>query len=675
MLDTTPAQNNSAPPGATLSCAACGSNNTPDSRFCRHCGIALGAVNTNGATAPAMANATATNELSAAPNGSVENGHHAPTLAPAATSIAAASVALDSNSPQVGNRVADEIDHRRAQQLLDRAFMLAERGDKAAAIIACRQAVSLDHNSASGYSILGLLLEQTGDIPHAIQAYEKVLEISPDSLLERESLQRLKAMLGQSNSANIFHFNAEELYEDTPSSDAQPTGAVLPPTAANAPVTAPAVAAVAGMAVAGATLAGATASPAMANPAVAANPALAGSPTSSTGQGVGAPSAASRPPTLTSAPAGSRAALPTGLLSQPLPAAPSPVRPVDFGMPFATQSDPWWRAMQRQPSFYFRGFPLTAATALSLLFLLWARNWAVSREQSSQVTAATATTTQGNAPLGSGVATRSARSANPGNPANPATGTANNGGFSVTGGELSGKSAAPAPPIAPASSGQAAGGTTTQRSGGNRLPASAAGGAVPRFPGVAPRLAPAVPVPARNDNKNNDDNFSGMPQPRMEMPDRGANTAVKVLPADRSGTTDVGPSSTGGAPLNPGGAGRGYVRVSPYRVAPASVPPRSSARAAAAEAQANQAIRSGHPERAADIITPSMESGDVAYNYQSRALLFMERGDYGRARDDFQTAISYYRDQIRRGDNSNAARKGLQSCEDGRRDALARLGG
>ena len=656
MLDTTPTQTKNALTGATLSCAACGSNNTLDSRFCRHCGVAL--TPGQGIAASQVAEAAVSEVVVAPANGAANERQITTAATPPAASVSATSTppppldsaTLDSNTPRVGSRVADEIDHRRAQQLLDRAFMLAERGDKAAAIIACRQAVSLDHNSASGYSILGLLLEQTGDIPHAIQAYEQVLQISPASLLERESLQRLKAMQGQTNSANIFHFNEEELYEDAPAPAASIADVTAPTTSTPAPV----VAATAGAAIAGVTAAAAT------TPAA---PAAAPPPSRAPSQGT-----APRAPVVV-APAVKRMPLPTGVLNQPMP-APGPVRPVDFGMPFQVKSDPWWVAMQRQPSFYFRGFPLTAATAMCLLFLLWARNWAVSKEQPVQTITETTTQVQDSAPLSPGVGSTNAR-ANPGSPASAANGTGNNGGFPVTGGELKGTTGQPA---APGAGGQTAGGTTNQGNG-NSLPPSATNGTGPKFPSVAPRLAPAVPVPARRDNNNNDDNFSGMPAPRVDMPDRGANAAVQVLPPDRNETTDTGAASMGGAPLNPGAASRGYVRVSPYRIAPSSVPPRSTARAAAAEAQANQAIQSGHSDRAADILTPSMDSGDVAFNYQSRALLFMERGDYGRARDDFQTAINYYRDQIRRGDNSNSARKGLQTCEDGRREAQARLGG
>lgn len=420
MLDTTPVQTKSAPPPVALSCAACGSDNTPDSRFCRHCGVALMPANGHSATTPKIASVAAPTEQVAASSAPVEPA----SLTAAAPNVPFDGTAADGLSPRSGNRVADEIDHRRAQQLLDRAFMLAERGDKAAAIIACRQAVSLDHNSASGYSILGLLLEQTGDAQHAIQAYEHVLAIAPDSLLERESLQRLKASLGQSNSAKIFHFNEEELYEDTPATqptnDTTPAPPVAPADADAAPMAT--AAAITGAAVAGATLS-AAASP-MAAPVSTASPST---PAVVIGTGAGARAA------VAATPVSSRAPVPTGLLSQPLPIAPSPVRPVDFGMPFNVRPDPWWITMQRQPSFYFRGFPLSAATALCLLFLLWARNWAVSKEQPSQVTTTETTTqTTNNAVVSPGVPPNNAPANTTGTASTSANGTANNGGFSVT---------------------------------------------------------------------------------------------------------------------------------------------------------------------------------------------------------------------------------------------------
>src|SRR5262249_40579477 len=116
-----------------------------------------------------------------------------PSEAPQARSSASSNQASPTPAPTdgQGGQIAEEIDARRARQPLDRALKLAEQGDLKSAILACRQAVALTPRSASGYSMLGLLLERNGDIQHAIEAYQKVVDISPGSVLERESLQRL----------------------------------------------------------------------------------------------------------------------------------------------------------------------------------------------------------------------------------------------------------------------------------------------------------------------------------------------------------------------------------------------------------------------------------------------------------------------------------------------------
>jgi outer membrane biosynthesis protein TonB len=91
---------------------------------------------------------------------------------------------------------AAQLDAQRAHHLLDRALGLSERGDIAGAIITCRQSLALAPLSPQGWSMLGLLHERDGDIDGAIEAYEKVLQLSPGSVLERESLQRLRQQRG-----------------------------------------------------------------------------------------------------------------------------------------------------------------------------------------------------------------------------------------------------------------------------------------------------------------------------------------------------------------------------------------------------------------------------------------------------------------------------------------------
>jgi hypothetical protein len=107
---------------------------------------------------------------------------------------------------------ASEAEARRAGQLLDRAFALWEKGDTSHAILACRQSLTLSPQSAPAYSMLGLLLEKTGDTNGAIAAYEKAVEIEPSSLLERDSARRLRASMGQALPTR-FHFQEAELFD------------------------------------------------------------------------------------------------------------------------------------------------------------------------------------------------------------------------------------------------------------------------------------------------------------------------------------------------------------------------------------------------------------------------------------------------------------------------------
>lgn len=155
---------------ADIVCPACGTNNTPDSKFCRQCGQLL------------RPSASVSKNASPAP----EDEEDALT------------------SPQ-------EIDARRARQLLDRAMQLSERGQLPAAILACRQAATLDSRAPVPFSMLGSLLERSGDVRGAVAAFERVLLLSPDSSLERDSLSRLRDRLDR---APAFHFNPDELFSD-----------------------------------------------------------------------------------------------------------------------------------------------------------------------------------------------------------------------------------------------------------------------------------------------------------------------------------------------------------------------------------------------------------------------------------------------------------------------------
>jgi tetratricopeptide (TPR) repeat protein len=128
-------------------CNRCGNRNPLNSKFCRFCGSKL---DEPGASKPVLP----------------EEEFYVPTESPA--------------------------DRERVQRLLDEAFAQSEKGEMGAAIHACKEALVIDPRSVPVHSLLGLLYERVGEKDKAIAEYERVLELNPDSALERESLARLR---------------------------------------------------------------------------------------------------------------------------------------------------------------------------------------------------------------------------------------------------------------------------------------------------------------------------------------------------------------------------------------------------------------------------------------------------------------------------------------------------
>jgi hypothetical protein len=102
-------------------------------------------------------------------------------------------------------------------------------------------------------------------------------------------------------------------------------------------------------------------------------------------------------------------------------------------------------------------------------------------------------------------------------------------------------------------------------------------------------------------------------------------------------------------------------------------PPRPERVASAAERAASADARAGNPDRAIARVTSTMGTGDTAWNYQQRGLLFLEKGDNARAIDDFQSAIAAYRDQVRRGVRVAEAQAGIRACLSGWKTAVANM--
>jgi len=305
-----------------LTCTQCSGENALASRFCQHCGAPLQAAG----TAAEATNAAAAALIDA---GLPPVGATVPAIGGGLPPVAAADTAATSPVAQtpaanvvpleaeVAAPSQADIDQRRAHQLLDRALMLSEKGDLAGALLACRQAVSLTPASAQGYSMWGLLLERAGETGKAIAAYEKVLQLAPDSVLERESLQRLRAVATKNSLTGTFNFDEGELFNGvgaTAAAAAAPRASV-PPTGTS------------------------TATPASVDPNAPVAPVTPG------------PSYA-RPPAMR--------------FDDP--------NDTPGGGPM------WLQALLRQPSYYFRGAPLMAVTLIGLVFLLWARDFAADRQ-------------------------------------------------------------------------------------------------------------------------------------------------------------------------------------------------------------------------------------------------------------------------------------------------------
>jgi hypothetical protein len=371
----------------------------PDSKFCRHCGAALVRPATTGSPAtqkpvsPEQAQKQAAQQKTQTVPGVQAVNGQAPeplTSAPQVNGVAQPRPAQQTAQPQPnangqaerppqqrplqqrvsqaapqakagqpvarkdgqGSLTPREIDERRAHQLLDRALHLAEQKDLHGAVVACRQAIALAPVLPAAYSMLGLLLERGGNAKGAIVAYEKTLQLAPNSPVERESLMRLRA--AQSQNAPVFHFDDNDLFADAVSSEDEPVADNAAATNASTQVastqSAPAASPVAPVAAASA----------VAATAVAANAA-------------GAPIAQGPAPMpVTTAPPSPAVALATssGGLQMPPQVSPNDLPPSPPTM---------WRAVKERPSFFMRTLPLLAVMPASLLFLLWARNMAVSR--------------------------------------------------------------------------------------------------------------------------------------------------------------------------------------------------------------------------------------------------------------------------------------------------------
>ncbi|PQV63251.1 hypothetical protein B1R32_11477 [Abditibacterium utsteinense] len=660
----------------SLQCPVCGGQNAPDSRFCRHCGSALDGA----ATAPETAvGAPAENT---------------PQISNDTPQIVAAGPSSEADSGAQTSSVSGEIDVRRAKHLLERAHNLAERGDAAGAILACRQSIVLAPMVAAGHAMLGHLLERTGDTTHAVLAYEKALHIAPDPALE-DDIARLRGKMDAGPNAPIFNFDDNELFGDA--SDVLPSVA-----SATAPIVAPMIPATVTAETAVPEVSTAEAMAAETDDLLplpnigAAAPGLPSANPRLLASGVGAasieaattvpalvdfsdfhvPTSRSEPKNPALVVAGqndfSIAATSGSRLSAPPIIAPAIV-PIMVDDPERKPVN--WSALWSRPSYYGRSLPLVGATIVALGFLSWARGLALARATtgSSSVIVAqndSLAASNSNDMPASDANLNSGAGAPP--PLAPVGGAVtSNGGFPISNQPMN-------PAIAPPANPGASGVRTNSPVSAPVRPANVFGGVVPRVPSAPRRAAPRFPlsippaaIPPISSNLG-----SGNVRTNSVRPGNSGDFSLPApnigAPAPAAPPTSVLPSGDTTA-LNPAGAaGRGYVRITQGRLGSA-LPQRPGARAGADERAAADAARNGSTDRAIDGLTSAINSnsGDAGFRFQQRATLFLQRGDYSRAADDFQSAISAYNDQIGRGDQVASARAGLRAARSGLNLALA----
>ena len=567
------------------------------------------------------------------------------------------------NSAPLEHEATLEIDQRRAKQLLDRAILLSERGDLAGAILASRQAVALTPDEPSGHSMLGLLQERSGDLEKAIQSYEKVLQLAPNSSLERDSLDRLKSTLESENSSVLFHFDDNELFEEPEAIKPATTPATppAPDTAAKPSKTAAAIAAAA--------IASANAS---AMPALNVAPAASATPVAKADAPLtGGAAALNKLPAGPAKPAGGRPGFIPNTLS-------------------ATSRQPSMALLMRKPSFYFKGAPIVAATTVGLLFMAWAEGVS-QRQYLAETLPGSVESTVVNAPSGSaqGGAQSGFVEQSPVSP--PQNGNANGGGIFGQGNNTgTAPTTSVSAPNAPAPrTGSAGGGSTGGSSSGGTAAVSSGSNNVRSLP-------PAIPQPGNfsgGGQRSGNGGLSGgartldtLPVMRPHIPasetvrpsastggQGSAATGVAANAGNDNGGNTGGTSNQGG-PFNPAASPRGYIRVDPVRpINPVTPVTRPGNEAREAENAASRAAAAGRTTDVVPSLNRSIERQATGYTYQRRAMAFMEQGDFGRAADDFQSAIAGYEDQIRRGQNADDARNGISTSKSGLNLALSRM--
>ena len=526
---------------------------------------------------------------------------------------------------------------------------MSERGEFVGAIVACRQSIALSPYEAASHSMLGFLLERSGDFVGAMKAYEKTLQIAPDSPLERDGLRRLMAEQGATQNPKnaVFQFDENELFDE----DALPKSDTLTTSTRNAPApNAPAPQTTTQVVTS-------TVRPALkATPMVNLDSSVLQSPTSRTPIQISTPAKTATP-----------RALSQNVLSRDDVFASSPS---------------WMSALRAYPTFWTRSLPLMSVAGTGLLWMLWAqsaanRNVSISSPVSQTIVgniapddaaANNVAVDSNNVDLNNNVvasaadannavtATTNITNVNPNSATPAATAAPNPNGLFSSSWTISNKPQSSPSPNASRNNAQSGGRvtnsrtnsspnrvrrenaqTTSTRSDSLQISRNAA-----RPPAETRELAPLPPASLPSSSNL-------PPAPVTQLP-RVLDTPRAAASTSNQGGTNNDPQFP---PSSDGNDNSGNGGLAPFNGALPQFPNPTT--------NSQPSVR---PQRSS-LNSLNNRDAENAYRYQTRALLHIERGDNAKAASDFGSAIGFYNRQIAKGIGVADAQRGLEACRSG----------
>ena len=88
-----------------------------------------------------------------------------------------------------------------AARLLDQAFQLYDDAQYDEALGCCQASLALDPGGSTAHSLLGMIYERLGKTAEAVQQYQLVLQMNPDSIADAIKLETLVSRPGGSEQA------------------------------------------------------------------------------------------------------------------------------------------------------------------------------------------------------------------------------------------------------------------------------------------------------------------------------------------------------------------------------------------------------------------------------------------------------------------------------------------